>query len=158
MNTADPLAALNPLRQPEPVAWWPPAPGWWVLLCIILVSVGLLALWLRRRHRRNRYKRLALQQLAILREHQRNNPDPQAFVVAVNTLLKSVAVHAFGARAVASEYGHRWVEFLNQTGPDGSCFEDALGDAGYRPGPPELDIDQLSRNADQWIRSHREAT
>ncbi len=157
MNASDPLAALNPLREPAAVAWWPPAPGWWILLCLVLVTTALLTRWLLQRRRRNSHRRLALQRLATLREHQRNDPDPQAFLIAVNTLLKSVAVRSFGPRAVAAEHGDRWVAFLNRTAPDGSRFDPALADAGYRPGQPEFDIDQLSRSAAHWIRHHREA-
>ena len=34
MTPTDPLAPLNPLRQPEAISWWPLAPcggSWWLL-------------------------------------------------------------------------------------------------------------------------------
>ena len=155
MNAADPLAALNPLREPAAIAWWPPAPGWWLLLGFALVTAALLARWLLRRRRRNSHRRLALQRLDALCERQRADPDPQAFVAAVNALLKSVAVRSFGPRSVAAEHGERWIAFLNRTAPGGSHFDDALADAAYRPGQPALDLDRLSQSAAQWIRHHR---
>ena len=45
MNPQDPLAALHPLRTPEPIGWWPLAPGWWVLLMFVpLVNIVINAI------------------------------------------------------------------------------------------------------------------
>lgn len=44
----NPLDQLAPLIDPEPISWWPPAPGWWLLGLALLL--GLAALW-RFRHR-----------------------------------------------------------------------------------------------------------
>jgi len=66
MNPQDPLANLNPLRQPELISWWPLAPGWWLLLAIVLLGLSALVYFLIRRHRDNAYRRRALQQLQRL--------------------------------------------------------------------------------------------
>ena len=35
---------LRDLHLPEPVGWWPPAPGWWILLLLVttLLAYGLV--------------------------------------------------------------------------------------------------------------------
>ncbi|RFQ16473.1 DUF4381 family protein, partial [Pseudomonas sp. ATCC 13867] len=49
-----PLDQLEPLIPPAPVAWWPPAPGWWVVAA--LIPIALWGLWLTRQHWQPRRK------------------------------------------------------------------------------------------------------
>ena len=37
----DAALPLRDLRLPEPVGWWPPAPGWWILAAIVVVGEAL---------------------------------------------------------------------------------------------------------------------
>ena len=39
---ADPLALLRGYHMPDPIDWWPPAPGWWLLL-ILTIGLGSAA-------------------------------------------------------------------------------------------------------------------
>ena len=66
MNPQDPLAALHPLREPLPIGWWPPAPGWWLLAGLALAALLLLAWHALRRYRANAYRRQALFRLTEL--------------------------------------------------------------------------------------------
>ena len=66
MNPQDPLAALHPLRQPELIGWWPPAPGWWLVACLLIIVIGLLVYLLCKYRAKNAYRRRALAQLQAL--------------------------------------------------------------------------------------------
>ena len=59
MNPETLVDRLAPLRTPEAVSWWPPAPGWWILAAIALAIVALLLRYLWRYHRRGRPLRVA---------------------------------------------------------------------------------------------------
>ena len=41
MNPDAIVSLLEPLRSPDAVPFWPPAPGWWVLGLIWLVEVPI---------------------------------------------------------------------------------------------------------------------
>ena len=77
MNPQDPLAALHPLREPLPVGWWPPAPGWWLLAALVLVALLALAWFALRRYRANAYRRQALARLRELATGYQQQADPQ---------------------------------------------------------------------------------
>ncbi|MGB1439563.1 MAG: DUF4381 domain-containing protein, partial [Luminiphilus sp.] len=86
MDPTSLLDQLAPLRVPDPVGWWPLAPGWWLVIMLACVGLLLLARWLWQRRQHNRYRRLALKQLGVIAE------DGAATLEQVNTLLKATAL------------------------------------------------------------------
>ena len=113
------LAQLAPLREPLAVGWWPLAPGWWALLSLAVAVLIALAMWYRRHRQKNRYRRLALLELAHLRE-QRAKRDQ------LNRLLKAAALRAFPQERIASLHGQSWLAFLVSTckGISPSAFDE----------------------------------
>lgn len=157
MNTQDPLANLQPLREPELIGWWPLAPGWWVLIGAALLALGALGVIAYRRWERGAYRRQALQQLDDLQNnHQRDSSaSDTSTAAAVNALLKSVALVAYGNAAVASHHGEDWRNFLNHSAP-GTQFPKAFTDAPYRRSHELACMPALFDNARRWIKHHRE--
>lgn len=154
MNPTDPLARLNPLREPAAIDWWPPAPGWWLLAVLLLCGCIALALWSWRRHRRNRYRAQGLAALAAIEAEYRRDRDAAALAGAVNALLKTVALKAFPRTTVAGLHGEAWAGFLNDTGDRGQAFDAAMASAHYRAAS-DLDCAALCDQAARWIRRHR---
>jgi hypothetical protein len=151
----DPLSQLRDIHLPVEPSWWPPAPGWWLLILLAIALLTVLLVWLIRRYRANAYRRAGLRQLRALRERQQSEPDAIAYLSTINGLLKSVALRGYPDADIAARSGDLWVDFLNRTLPPGSEFEPAFADAGYRPHEPALDLDRLHETAALWIRRHR---
>ena len=156
MNTADPLAALNPLRQPEPVAWWPPAPGWYVVLAALLIlSVVFAFRWLKA-WRRDTYRRQAVRELAAIRAQGR------AAARQLPLLLKRTALAAWPRQRVAVLSGAQWHAFLDSTagtdrfGREAGALLDRLAYAGRgEPGVSDEEFARVCALAESWIRKHR---
>jgi hypothetical protein len=111
----DPLAALRPLHVPDPVGWWPPAPGWWLLAGLLLVTPGVVWWY----HRRFALRRAALTEL---RELVRLEPDDTRLSAGVNQLLRRVALACFPRSQVAGLSGEAWLRFLDSNSRDkGFC-------------------------------------
>jgi hypothetical protein len=67
MNNPDPLLAqLRDIHTPEPISWWPLAPGWWILLALIIAAIVILTIWLRSRKTRSTAISESLRQLRQL--------------------------------------------------------------------------------------------
>jgi len=97
----NPLAQLRDIHLPEPVGWWPPAPGWWLLATLLLALIlwGFVHLLraLYRRRRRLAYRREALGQLAQLAEPQR-----QLYLRELLTLVRRTAISGLNNAEIAS--------------------------------------------------------
>jgi len=158
VNAQDPLANLHPLRLPAQVGWWPPAPGWWLLLILGLVAVGALAYLLQRRYRRNSYRRRALHQLQSLHTEFLANPEDGQYLGHINALLKSVALLAYPRTSVAPQYGKDWRAFLNRSLPPDAQLPPAFDDAAYQRTCPDIDMEQVHKAAQHWIKHHRATT
>lgn len=106
---------LKPMQQPEAIGWWPLAPGWWLLVLLILVTA--LLLWRGWRQRQRDPRRYALRELEDVRQRFDQDGDTQAALVACNALLKRSAMTLFARHQVASLSGQRWLQFLLDHSP-----------------------------------------
>ena len=121
------LSQLRDIHMPEPVSWWPPALGWWILLGLLLLA--LVCNWLIRRYRqRNAWRRDALAQLdEIHKQYQLDKYLPQQVVSELSVLLRRVAVSRFPREQSASLSGEKWLAFLEQACPEGISFQTESG-------------------------------
>lgn len=152
MTPQDPLQALHPLREPVAVGWWPPAPGWWIVAALFLALIVSLAVWWWRRHRRDRYRRQALDELVALRTTLSGSERVQQ----VNAILKRSALMAYSAKRVAALAGDDWIRFLNTTLPRNSeAFSGKDGDILYTPDPSSARAEAFTEAACIWVRHHQ---
>lgn len=156
MSTQHALAALHDIHLPTPIGWWPPAPGWYVLACLVLLASGFFLFFLTRRYRQGRMRRQALRWLATYRAAYDQTGDARQGAADVSELLKRIALVYFPRQTVAGLQGAAWVRFLNETatGLDSSGVSEALLEAPYQPLPMH-DLGPLFDFAQGWIRQRR---
>jgi hypothetical protein len=157
VNPQDPLANLHPLRQPELIGWWPLAPGWWLLLCLAIITVAVLIYLLRKHYRKNAYRRRALLQLQALHAQYQTDGNACGYLANINALLKSVALLAYPRSTVAAQHGESWRKFLNLSLPPDAQLQSGFDNAVYQSQAPDIDMTQLHRAALQWIKKHKAA-
>jgi hypothetical protein len=160
MSSASAQQAPNPLDQlrdihlPEPISWWPLAPGWWILaLAGSALTVWLLR-WLYRRYKAKHYRRQALLQL----EQVKAGTDPQEQLRALFVLLKQTANCAYPNRQPSSLAIEPFVEFLRF-----SCDKTVFGQStlelqkllyAKQTSEKNADLEVLFEDARIWIVSH----
>ena len=125
---------LNDLRDiviPDPPAFWPPAPGMWVALGIV-VAIALLVGWrLYETRKCNAYRKAGLRLLYGARS---------AHDVAV--VMKRVALAAFPREQVASLTGNEWAAFLHATCPRSDFSTMITTEADTEPDQALIDLAQ----------------
>jgi len=161
MEAEDPLSQLRDIHLPEPVTSWPPAPGWWFILLLILI--GLVFIY---RHAiaaliQRRKLAIALGELDAALEHYNEtaayeNKQNQAgldYLAAINILLKRVVLVLYSDSDAAHLTGRDWLGFLDTEGNSDaftSGYGAILADGIYRK---EFDADAaaLHELVHNWI-------
>ncbi len=160
IKTPDPgsLRNLEDIVMPDPVSWWPLAPGWYWVLAILLLFAAVSGYCALRRWRANAYRRSALREIDQLPATAAE--DPIALATGITTLLKRVAVTAYPRSEVASLSGKAWLAFLDRTGNTGAFTKGAgavLASIPYRSSAAPASVDQARAVigiARDWIIQH----
>lgn len=147
---------LRDIHLPDPIAWWPPALGWWLLLLGIVV-VCAIVVWGYRVYQRRRLQRIAKQVLQAINEQYAQHKDPKQFIQAVSIWLRRVCISRYPRAEVAGLTGDAWLAFLDQVLADSSqqeTFSNGVGrallSAPYQA-QPHVDADALLQLCQHWI-------
>ena len=156
------LYQLHDIQLPDPVGWWPLAFSWWILIfSVTSILIGMLWYYLDLK-KRNAYRADALQKLQDIL----NSPIilPGDKIAALNTLLKQVAITAYGRKQTAALQSQDWVTFLadncNYIKPPASLLHDI--EIGYKNQHTVLEhekqqaLESLADYTRKWIKGHHQ--
>ncbi len=146
MKDATSLDLMHDIVEPLPAEWWPPAPGWYLVILISVVAALWLFYTLYRRWQNNKYVREALSQLE---ENQSS--------AAISELLRRTALHRTSREELASLTGQQWTLWLEKSSPAAmpENVREELGNAIYSSQQMERASDELKTFAAAWIEHHR---
>ncbi len=152
MNNSEALQQLRDIHLPEPVPFWPPAPGWWLLALLVMLLLSA-AVWLWKRHRRTAYRRAALLELQNLHQALAQGQTAAPIIAELSILLRRAAISRYGRQQVAELRGADWLEFLDRTGrtTQFSTQGRALLDAPFRRDVTEQ-VEPLLNLAQHWLQ------
>ena len=148
------LDRMHDIIVPDAVGFFPPAPGWYILLLLSLALLFHVTLQAYRRYRADAYRREALQEISTYSEPNREN------VLALLSLAKRVGISAYGREKIASLSDDAWWDFME-------THSDTVVDQILRAETRSLlydvhvplsdaQFDRLLGTVDVWIKSHRE--
>jgi len=159
---------LRDIHATTAPSWWPPAPGWWIVIGVVIAMVAVLAWW-RTRVRRRRDAIAALFDREVDAA-----PTPPQQVAAMSELLRRAArTHDASADTL---HGEDWLRHLDaataakrkrnapaRTGPLRNDFSEGPGrlllDGGFRRDVKPSDVAALRALARQrflhWMGATR---
>ncbi|MET0358007.1 MAG: DUF4381 domain-containing protein [Pararhizobium sp.] len=141
------LDQLRDIHLPQPVGWWPLAPGWWTLLALVCTVLVAALVWTSVRRRSARF--LALRELEAIKAER-----PDEFLAQISSLLRRVARRRSAGADVLT--GEAWSAFLME-GKHGMSRSGATLLTIGPYGPPanqNFEPEALRTETAVWIRRH----
>lgn len=153
----NPLDQLADIHLPDPVSWWPLAPGWWMLLGLA-VSIFIAVALLVAARKRNAYRRQAVAELEQIYLQLTQHQQTAQYLQQVNALLKRVALTRYRQQFNPSIKGQDWLRWLDTSCPKlpgsfAKSAEQLLVHGLYQP-DPQGDFPALQQLALAWIKLH----
>lgn len=122
----DLLKQLKDVQLPQPISWWPLAPGWYGLFALAFLIALMIFLFYRRRK-----KRLQRRQRIVYHLQQLTN------VAEAMAYIKQVAINCYPNKEVERLQGDAWVSFLAATATltMSDPLKEQLAQAAYQAAP-----------------------
>lgn len=142
---------LRDIHVPRVSMWWPLAPGWWVVLALLAVTVVALAIFLRRRAAWRRHVQASLADLRDAQARHALDGDTPAFAAAASELVRRVA-RTRDARSVTMS-GKAWHEALATMAPNHDVAALVALDAAKYRRNVDIDVAATARDIEAWVRA-----
>ncbi|WP_052692076.1 DUF4381 domain-containing protein [Teredinibacter purpureus] len=159
---AELLAQLHAPIAPNAIGLWPPAVGWWLLIAIGIAVLALLIRTVKKRSKRNAYRKLALSELTALSKMDLPEEQTTKIPLLAATLLKRTCIAAYPVLKTHSAglYGKQWFDWLTQsanldslTAAQTETLLSLTGEAKYSA-ESSLDPELVFSSCRYWIEKH----
>lgn len=140
-EASDPLSELRDIHLPMDPSFWPPAPGWWLSGVLLVVLLGLLAVWLRRLSVHRRPAREAGRMLVEIESELARGGDPSLAARRTSELLHRYLLARYPREQVAGLHGEALAGLLIGISPTLAESPERLArvlEAAYRPDPDDI--------------------
>ncbi len=149
---------LRDIHLPDAISWWPPAPGWWGLLLLVVLVVLSIKTFVEMRQRREA-RATAIKSLETLTHSFEQDRNQHKLVSALSVLLRRICLSYYPRKEVAGLSGEAWLGFLdthlgksNQTTPFSKGPGRILVTAPYQD-LIEIDGQALLSLCRDWIKT-----
>jgi len=141
---------LRDVHVPQVSMWWPLAPGWWLLLALLVAGGVALAVFLRRRAAWRRFVDASLADLRDASARHAHDGDTLAFAASASQLVRRVA--RFRDPRSVTLSGAAWGDALAAIAPEQDVSRlVALDEAKYRKAA-DIDVAETRTAVEAWVR------
>jgi len=163
-STKPVIYQLRDIKGLDPIPWWPPAPGWWLLLGGFMLTLWIIKHFLLKMYKIPNpfiitlsWKWDAAHQLRALRRRV-STQETWKTARELSELLRRIAMTKYGRDACAGLTGLSWLQWLNDQDPDYAWTERGQLLLTLPYAPPDLvpaDMQRLLELIDAasaWLR------
>lgn len=158
MNPNTPVnLELRDIHLPEPISWWPPALGWWLIAGSILFIIVAVFLF-RYYQKKQALKKQVLAEFEIICTQYQQDKNDLSLLQSISTLLRRACISFYPRSEAASLTGDAWLDFLDSTGNEKNFHSEwgqAIATAPYLSENSHIDIDieKLISLCDNWLKA-----
>ncbi|GAA0203656.1 DUF4381 domain-containing protein [Kangiella japonica] len=154
-QTAQLLEQLRDIHQPEPVSWWPLAPGWWIIIALVVLIAALFIIKAILKKRHYRYVRLAVKELKQLKQTNKES----RWLAKSHNLMRRLSLCYVPEDKIGRMSQQEWQAFLQATSKQSLNKQtlseqtiNAFVDLPYKPASysETLDKDAILNEVTQW--------
>ena len=157
---------LRDIHLPDPISWWPVAPGWWILAASLLLMIIVFFI-VRKIHLNRQLKRDINAELENIKQQFQTTQNKSQLAKALSILLRRASITYYPTEHIAGLTGSDWLHYLDSTNTrssNKSQFQSDIGqtllNAPYLPDNSKLDFDApaLISLCESWLKaSHKKA-
>lgn len=160
-----PSLELRDIHLPEPISWWPIAPGWWLLAGGILLTIIVFFI-ARKIYLSRQLKRDIDTELNAIKQQFQTTQNKSQLAKALSILLRRASITFYPRNNIAGLTGNDWLLYLDSTcaSPGEIKFQSDIGqtllNAPYLPEDTRLDFDApaLIKLCESWLTSPHKKT
>jgi len=110
---------LRDIHLPEPVSWWPIAPGWWMIIASLLI-IFIVIFFARKIYQSRQLKRDIHAELETIKQQFLQTQNKSQLAKALSILLRRANItyyprKHFNGEKVAGLTGEDWLNWLDKT-------------------------------------------
>ena len=150
---------MRDVHLPDAISWWPLAPLWWLAIAIVLISLMLVILKIRRTRKAKAYRHEA--NIELQRHYTKwQNDEPQSdnlYLQHANRVLKRVAIYLDSSSSKLS--GEKWIDYLQRYSPKPLSEETrAALSTGLYQANTSADVKEIHKELCNWLLNHIKTT
>lgn len=147
------LDNLHDIILPDAIGFFPPAPGWTIVVLLLLALLFHLALQRYKYYKKSEYRREALKESVLYTKESKEH------TIALLSLAKRVGIAAYGRKEVAKLSANSWWDFMenhSKVKVNSDLREEIdtlLYDASYTMNSALHD--NVRESVSLWIKTHK---
>lgn len=121
----DPLAALRDIHLPQRIDWWPLAPGWYVVILIVILTTAIIGFFAYKKYQRYKKRKHIEALLQTILTRYRASPDSCDVIAELAVYLKRL-VMTYYPQHCATLTGNTWLRFLDKIS-ESNAYTEGVG-------------------------------